>query len=1003
MKILKLQFKNIHSLQGEHEIDFLKEPLSKNQLFVITGSTGSGKSTLLDVITLALFNRIPRNDTAKISQNFIETNGSILTRGQKNAEAAITYQCKKGVFKSVWSISTGEKNNLRNYEMELFDLSSGKMIENKRSMVPEKNEQLIGLKYEQFVKSVLLAQGAFAEFLKADKNQRSELLEKITGTEIYRRLGIRAFEKYRSFDTELKLLSEQKLREEQKLQQFESLENITQKLQSVTLSMDQIQEGIISVTTQIEHQKQLEREEKELTLYQEQVHHVEAHLHQFLENEGKRLKQHQTIAHLEEPLKHWKKLQIHIKEKKDLLQAIEEKQLSIAHKKEQLQQDITTFTKKTFDFNNYENVLHLFEKEVIELNNLLINISDRYKSVEAEVKNVLSLLDIHFSINKIAQGDNIFEEQLKSEQLKLEQISNEISVLEKNNALLDTTLEELINAQHQSQNILFSQNLLSKITNEIHLINQEVEKIPDNINKLHSELQNTSKDLKIKQLQKENQLIYTSLEQYRNQLTSGKPCPLCGSEHHPYAHKKQLYSDTLSEEIEQLEQNYKIIQNQYDTLVTQLKLQQKSKKEKLFEQHKLEALIQEQTRTFKEHFSLNINSDWERLISENKALTEFNKQKETSQKNIELLNKIHPKIHEIRTIAKQGIDIRTKINYTIGNISFKEIETIIGKWKAEGRDIEIQSDRLQSQHQDTLSQLHNLTSEFSEFSSTLKQHLPSEDILLYYNQLLPYSEVQTLTSQKEKWDQQHKQYHALIQEQQRRIKHLLSKQEKTPLDQLESQIHQLKQRQKQFKQEQEHLQLLYTQQQQCLQEIEQTKQHIEQLQQKSRVWRIMKELIGDSKGNNFNKFAQDLTLVQLLSLANLRLKKLHPRYLLIKPENESKSDDLMVIDQQLGGYRRSVKTLSGGETFIVSLALALALSDLASQNVRIDHLFIDEGFGTLDAETLDQTINTLERLQEEDDKTIGVISHIETLKERIPTQIQVIKNARGYSNIRVVG
>jgi exonuclease SbcC len=97
-----------------------------------------------------------------------------------------------------------------------------------------------------------------------------------------------------------------------------------------------------------------------------------------------------------------------------------------------------------------------------------------------------------------------------------------------------------------------------------------------------------------------------------------------------------------------------------------------------------------------------------------------------------------------------------------------------------------------------------------------------------------------------------------------------------------------------------------------------------------------------------------------------------------------------------------VKTLSGGETFILSLSLALALSDLAAKNVEINSLFIDEGFGTLDPETLDQTIDTLEKLQSESSKTIGIISHVEALKERIGTQIQLERNGQGYSSLKVV-
>jgi exonuclease SbcC len=186
-------------------------------------------------------------------------------------------------------------------------------------------------------------------------------------------------------------------------------------------------------------------------------------------------------------------------------------------------------------------------------------------------------------------------------------------------------------------------------------------------------------------------------------------------------------------------------------------------------------------------------------------------------------------------------------------------------------------------------------------------------------------------------------------------------------------------------------------------QLETLKISIAETEKKNLKWKLLRELIGDSEGKKFNDFAQDLSLSQLLILANKRLKDLSDRYLLDKPDLKNEDDSLVAIDAHMGGQRRSVKTLSGGETFILSLSMALALSDLASRNVSINSLFIDEGFGTLDPETLDQTLDTLEKLQAESSKTIGIISHVDSLKERISTQIQLSRNGQGYSKIEIVG
>ncbi|MBU2967348.1 SbcC/MukB-like Walker B domain-containing protein [Amphritea sp. 2_MG-2023] len=149
-------------------------------------------------------------------------------------------------------------------------------------------------------------------------------------------------------------------------------------------------------------------------------------------------------------------------------------------------------------------------------------------------------------------------------------------------------------------------------------------------------------------------------------------------------------------------------------------------------------------------------------------------------------------------------------------------------------------------------------------------------------------------------------------------------------------------------------------------------------------------LIGSLKGDKFRKFAQGLTLDNLVHLANQQLERLHGRYLLKRKENAGL--ELSVLDTWQGDTERDTKTLSGGESFLVSLALALALSDLVSHKTSIDSLFLDEGFGTLDSETLDIALDALDNLNASG-KMIGVISHIEAMKERIPAQLRVIKKS----------
>ncbi len=177
-------------------------------------------------------------------------------------------------------------------------------------------------------------------------------------------------------------------------------------------------------------------------------------------------------------------------------------------------------------------------------------------------------------------------------------------------------------------------------------------------------------------------------------------------------------------------------------------------------------------------------------------------------------------------------------------------------------------------------------------------------------------------------------------------------------------------------------------------------EQIQEQEKAYRRWAALNDIIGTADGKKFRVFAQGLTLQQLILLANQYLQRLHGRYLIEKKTGEDLG--LVIMDTYQANNVRSIHTLSGGETFLVSLAMALGLSDLAGRNANIRSLFIDEGFGTLDDSSLDLALTTLENLQSTG-KTIGIISHVKALKERVGTQIQVEKGGNGFSRVRVEG
>ncbi len=183
---------------------------------------------------------------------------------------------------------------------------------------------------------------------------------------------------------------------------------------------------------------------------------------------------------------------------------------------------------------------------------------------------------------------------------------------------------------------------------------------------------------------------------------------------------------------------------------------------------------------------------------------------------------------------------------------------------------------------------------------------------------------------------------------------------------------------------------------------------VEAQRERWRLWESLRELIGSADGKRFRIFAQGLTLDALLAQANAHLVDLAPRYRLDRvpstgePSNRAADLEIQVVDLDMGEAVRSVQSLSGGESFLVSLALALGLSSMAAERTRIDSLFIDEGFGSLDAETLETALSCLEALQA-GGRQVGIISHVSGLAERIGVRVRVEPQGSGRSRVLVEG
>ena len=173
---------------------------------------------------------------------------------------------------------------------------------------------------------------------------------------------------------------------------------------------------------------------------------------------------------------------------------------------------------------------------------------------------------------------------------------------------------------------------------------------------------------------------------------------------------------------------------------------------------------------------------------------------------------------------------------------------------------------------------------------------------------------------------------------------------------------------------------------------------IETAQAELAIWQAVDDAIGSASGDRFRRFAQGITLDHLVQLANDHLDALNPRYRLVR--GTAYDLTLHIIDREMADEIRATRSLSGGERFLVSLALALALSGLEGRSSFVDTLFIDEGFGSLGAETLDMAVDALETLQGRGQK-VGVVTHVAAMIDRIAVQVRVEKRGAGRSEIRI--
>ncbi|MEY4541435.1 MAG: hypothetical protein RLZZ306_3192 [Bacteroidota bacterium] len=1017
MKINKIYLKNINSFKGEHIIDFTSNPLSSAGLFAIVGPTGAGKSTLLDAITLALYNRVPRFDK-KISKDLVGAGGSILTRGEKECCVEVEYISKSATYISKWWININRNNNLNDYGMEIIEKVSGAIITDKKTEVPERNQRFIGLSYDQFVKSILLSQGEFSKFLKSGKDERGKLLEDITGMQIYRQLGQKAYQIFKEKGSLLSEKRQQKNRITDKLvnQEIEQkwADEITQKSKEIKEIEDRLElyKGKISLKNELKNLREI------IALKEQEKANSQTEWQQFELERSPLLTNHEAAEPFRERilnLENKKQVQVNLKSRlangnKDLTEN--------QHKLIEILQSINTLTKIEITFENAVQHIQKFRDDVNELCNQQRHQESIFKQQQTQIQEIVGFLrNIDLSSVKLnaLSGTSLItiteiaEERKKkqAEWLKFIEIED-IELLNSQKEKFETNRKHYIELSGRIKDFTEAQKGFNESEIEEKTQSKFIEENNKFLGKLQLEFVKIESEIEKLELEKGKLSKAFNFDRERNNLLKkDEPCPLCGSIEHPFlSHYANNYV-----EIDQQIIAHKTLQKQQNIQINALSSKIETARQVAKKEQGRKDLFSE-----KRQQNLNQINEIKLFLGLEKVgnLAWVNEQiilKDSQISTVGLIEKSMGERDYLRSLykkTKETIDIQSKNNEI--NLKLSSLYS--------GLNINSDCDKFQSNLSSISTKITSCELSNKELEKEIIEQdnfiLPLENELMGQIQsggfkdfddlksyLLTPEEAKAIRANQERIRTQINTLIKIIDDRKSDLK-LKEKYDNDTitLEELNTGIAELQFNKQNICKELDETKLLLRIQLENKAEVANISKELEILEKSNLKWELLDRYIGDSEGKKFSTFAQGLTLSRLIALSNKRLSELSDRYLLDKP-NEKEDDELMVLDQYMGNERRSVKTLSGGETFMISLSLALALSDLASRNVKLESLFIDEGFGTLDPETLETALCTLGKLQQEGQKNIGIISHVESIKERVTTQIRLQKDNRGFSKIEI--
>lgn len=1004
MKLKCLTIHNIASIK-DAVIDFSVHPLSDSGVFLISGITGSGKSTILDAISLALFNMTPRLNSCLMEGKSEEGNlrvkdtRELLRRGTGEGSVTLTFTGNDDRdYEVVWQVRRARNKPsgaLQKVERILTDIKEGHSFAGKRDIEAQLRE-CIGLDFEQFCRTTMLAQGDFAKFLNSKDEDKSAILEKITGVGIYSEIGRRIFERARekrmAVEELLRLLDAKSPLPEEELQAME------ERVKTILL---QIKEKDVELS---ELTKIIDWFNQDTLLIKD-------------EKAGKQaLDEARDVINSEEYTA--------------MVSDIRDFPL-IATLRSLLQQKKTTASELSKTQKNIESYKSELSGYLYEYQAACATLGKHRKEL-SDAMSPGGLAEKYFQFLVFAREN--YPAKTWPARLFLTDAAEEESLLNELSAIVgEMNVGPLVKKQQHQAQILNHLSALQRADNDCKEAakqltekEQEEKEQADNLNQLRVKLVELGKalhdaDVKADTLAEVYEKQKASVEKWasdlRAKLIPGDTCPVCRSLITKEFEPEEDYSEAVAGMLNTLNEARKVQKNRkdkYDKCEAQIRADEKALKRMSKDvegaKRKCKSLAKEletleRQPLTSECIAGNVDSnkrDYQQLIAsaseesrrlaiDIEQLTELTTLlNELSSDFIKRRKKCHKLKEKIESLQTDIQNLKSELDEIVtSSPDWDTIEPEKSSKKLEMKDLSALRNKVVialSARDNLGKQLEeineNIAAERSRLSEVPKERLEcllelTENVIEGYRKNILKAKERVAAAEE------------LVKSATAKlVEHQKNKPTLSDADTIESisaRKAEVESARASLLTERGALEERLKLQKQLREEIAELAIQLLSARKEHDKWQALSDVFGDAAGIKFRKIAQSYILRNLVDRANIYMATLTERYRLSLTPG---TFIINVIDAFMGDSIRPTSLISGGETFLVSLALALALADIGEGKI-VDTLFIDEGFGSLSGEPLRKAIDTLRLLNDKNGRTVGIISHIDELRDRIPVQLRV--------------